>query len=176
MFLTLKQISDKTGIGVSLIRFYRDRYEEYLQFTGDGRTRKYAENSADIFLLVAKHYKNGLDYDQIKQDLDNKYGFVIPNSIELTEDKTKTTQQEDLVQSLKLMLQQELNRRDELILELQEELADIKETLLKQDEKAEDRYRRTEDRDNEVLQAIRALQAETQQRNKPLWKRIFSRT
>jgi len=174
MFLTLKQISDKTGIGVSLLRFYRDRYEEHLQFTGDGRTRKYAENSVDIFLLIAKGYREKLDYEQIKQELDNKCGFIIPN---LTQSKTETTEQEDLVQSLRAMLQQELSRRDELILELQEEIESIKQALTEHNERAEDRSRSAESRDGDIMQAIRELQSEKQQqRNKPLWKRIFSRT
>lgn len=172
MFLTLKQISDKTGIGVSLLRFYRDRYEEYLQFTGDGRTRKYAENSIDIFLLIAKGYREKFDYEQIKQELDNKCGFIIPN---LTQSKTETTEQEDLVQSLRLMLAEELNRRDELILELQEELESIKQTLLKQDERNEDRARSAEDRDRDILQRINEIRTEQQQRNKPWWRRL-SRT
>jgi len=180
MFLTLKDCASLAGVGVSSARFYKDKEEfrHYFKTSGEGKKIKYEEKSTvEILQFISKSYTEGLDADQIVGLMDNKFGMIVTDlTAQAPDNTTETTQQEDLMHSLRLMLQQELNKRDELILELQEEIQSIKEILLKQDERSEDRHRKVELRDNEVLQAIRALQAESQQRNKPWWKRILNRT
>jgi len=181
MYLTLKQIAEGAGIGASLAAFYRDRFEEYLKVSGEGRHRKYDESNIELFILIARHYKEGLDYDQIKQNLDKKYGYAVPNSTDLIENnKTKVVQQEDLAQSIRHVLLEELTKQNRIILQLQEELEDMraefKEGFANLHERAEDGRIGAENRDREVLQRLNDIKEAQKQRNKPLWKRIFSRT
>jgi len=181
MDLTLKQIAERVGIGASLAAFYRDRFEEYLKVSGEGRHRKYDESNIELFLLVAKHYKDGLDYEQIKQDLDKKYGYAIPNSTELMENnRTKVVQQEDLAQNIRHTLLEELAKQNHIILKLQDELEDMRaefdKGFVKLYEKAEDSRRSAESRDAEVLQKLNDIKLIQQQRNKKPWWKFFSKS
>jgi len=161
--LTLKQIAERSGIGPSLAAFYRDKYEEYLKYSGEGRHRKYDESNADLFRLIAQRYKAGMDYEQIKQELDNEYGVLVGN-----DNKPKVVKQ-DLMESIRSVFIEELNKRDSLILELREELESIKETLIRHDERDEDRDKRLEERDRDIMQRLREIAEE----KRPWWKRIF---
>ena len=181
MYLTLKQIAERAGIGASLAAFYRDRFGEYLKVSGEGRNRKYDESNIELFMLVARHYKEGLDYDQIKQNLDNKYGYSVPNSTELAgNSNTKVAQQEDLAHTIRHVLLEELTKQNRIILQLQEELDDMRaefnEGFAGVNKKVEDGHRDVESRDIEVLQRLNDSKVIQQQRNKPLWRRIFNRT
>ena len=178
MYLTLKDcalLAD--NMNVSSARYYKDTYLEYFDTQGEGKTTKFEEHSTiELLKLIKAAYVKKLDHSQIIELLNIKRGFIPSNSItQVVDNTTETTQQEDLTHSIRLMLQQELNKRDKLILELQEEIQSIKEILLKQDEGAEDRSRSSEFRDRDILQRINEIRAEQQQRNKPWWKR-FSRT
>jgi len=175
MYLTLKQCSELTDINISTCRYYKDSYLEYFDTQGEGKTTKFEEHSTiEILKLIKSAYVKKLDHDQIVELLNVHRGFIPSNPVvQVPDNNTETTQQEDLVHSLRIVLQQELNRRDELILELQEELESIRQTLAEHNEKAEDRARSAESRDGDIMSAIRELQ---QQRNKPWWRRIFSQT
>ena len=180
MYLTLKQCSELTDINISTCRYYKDVYLQYFRTQGEGKTTKFEKSSTvEILNVIKASYVKKLDHDQIVELLDKMYGVNITTDIVTQEpdNNTEATQQEDLMHSLRVMFQQELSRRDELILELQEEMECIKQTLTEHDKRAEDRSRSVEERDKDIMQAIRELQAEVQQqRNKPLWKRIFNRT
>jgi len=184
MDLTLKQLAQKSGIGASLAAFYRDRYEEYLVVSGEGRQRKYSDKNISLFVLIAKHYKDGLDYDQIKQDLDDRYGVSIPNSTGLVvNNNTKTTEQEDLTQSIRAVFIEEMEKRDTLILHLLQQLSDmeecftgIKHSLESLHEKGENRDRTSLDRHEGITLMMRNMQADKeriQQQRK--WWHIFSK-
>ena len=179
MYLTLKDCAELAHINVSSARFYKDKdeFRHYFKTTGEGKKIKYEEKSTvEVLQFISKSYTEGLDADQIVNLMDNKFGMIVTDlTAQSPDNTTEVTQQEDLTHSLRLMLQQELNRRDELILELQEEIQSIKEILLKQDERNEDRRRRSEGRDNNIMQRINEIRLE-QQRNKPWWKRILNRT
>jgi len=179
MYLTLKDCAELAHINVSSARFYKDKdeFRHYFKTTGEGKKIKYEEKSTvEVLQFISKSYTEGLDADQIVNLMDNKFGMIVTDlTAQEPDNTTETTQQEDLTHSIRLMLQQELNKRDKLILELQEEIQSIKEILLKQDEGAEDRSRSSEFRDRDILQRINEIRAEQQQRNKPWWKR-FSRT
>ena len=180
MYLTLKDCAELAHINVSSARFYKDKEEfrNYFKTSGEGKKIKYEQDSTvELLSFISKSYAEGLDADQIVELMDSRFGMIVTDlATQEPDNNAEITQQEDLVHSLRAMLQQELSRRDELILELQEEMESIKQTLAGQDKRAEDRARSVEERDNEVLQHLNDIKKEQQQRNKPLWKRIFNRT
>jgi len=168
MYLTLKQCAELAHINISSARFYKDKeeFKHYFTTIGEGKKIKYEEKSTvEILSFIGKSYAEGLDADQIAGLMDNKFGVIVTDlTTQDTDNNTEATQQEDLVQSLKV-----------IILELQEELAEIKQTLLKQDERNKDRDRRAEARDNEVLQKLNDIKLIQQQRNKKPWWRFFGK-
>jgi len=179
MYLTLKDCASLAGINVSSARFYKDKEEfrNYFKTTGEGKKIKYEQDSTvELLSFISKSYSEGLDADQIVGLMENRFGMIVTDlATQEPDNNTEATQQEDLVQSLRAMLQQELSRRDELILELQEEIEGIRQTLTDHNKRAEDRSRSVEERDNEVLQRLTEIK-EAQQRNNPWWRKLFSRT
>jgi len=173
MSYAFKQCAKLAGIGESLARFYKDRYEEYfIVSSGEGRNRRYSQQTVDTLKFISRCYNDKRDHSEIVEALDSLYGVPIENTTtEIIENsKTKAMQQEDLAHSLHLIYE-ELQRRGSVILELQEELEGIRRTLAEQDKRAEDRARDSENRDEEIIHMMRATQ---QQRNKPWWKRLFN--
>ena len=46
--LTIRDISEKTGIAESTVRFYRDKYPEFMAHTGQGRHRRYTPEVVEV--------------------------------------------------------------------------------------------------------------------------------
>ena len=186
MYLTLKQCSELTDINISTCRYYKDVYLQYFRTQGEGKTTKFEKSSTvEILNVIKASYVRKLDHDQIVELLDKMYGVNVTTDIVTQEPDNNTiaTQQEDLVQSIRHVLLEELIKQSHIIIQLQDELEDMRKEfnegfarLREKDEKDEDGRRRVELRDNEVLQHLSDIKKEQQQRNKPLWKRIFSRT
>jgi len=138
MGLTLKQCSQMAGgQSESTTRYYRNKFEEYFQVTsGEGRNRRYPEKeTVSLLVFISKLYKDGLESQQVKEALEKRYAPVA------------TT---DLVTLS--VFREELDKKDTAILELREELANVKETLLR----VVDSFRSAERRDREIMEAIYA--------------------
>jgi len=170
-------------VSESLTRFYRDKYEPYFSVSsGEGRHRKYSQQTIELIQFISKCYTDKMDHSQIVDALDSLYGVPVDNTVTdlMENNKTKVVQQEDLVHSIRHVLLEELTKQKLIILQLQEELGDMRAEFNKEltglHEKVEDGRKDVENRDREVLQHLNDIKKEQQQRNKPLWKRIFSRT
>ncbi len=57
--LTLKAIGDSLGIPEATLRFYRDRYAEFIPCVGEGRTRRYPAAATEVFKAIADLTKSG---------------------------------------------------------------------------------------------------------------------
>jgi len=177
MIYTLKQCAKLAELGESTARFYRDRYEQYFSVaSGEGRSRKYSQETINLLQFISKCYNDKMDHSQIIEALDNLCG--VPISTQIAENSnTNAIQQEDLVKSIKLIFIDELNKRDSLILDLQEELEGIKQALAEQAERAEDSARRLEERDRDITQRLRDITTAQEQRNKekvPWYRRLLN--
>ena len=175
MKLSFKQVVEKVGANASTLAFQRDKFSEFIDCTGEGRLRRYSQQAVDVLSITSKMYAEGKTYDEIKDVLEGRYG--VPTDIVLADNNATTTQQGDLIQSMRLMFAEELNKRDRLILDLQEELQGIKQTLIKQAERNEDRARRLEERDKDITQRLRDITTAQEQRNKekiPWYRRLLN--
>lgn len=137
MGLTLKQCSQMAGgQSESTTRYYRDKYEEYFKVTsGEGRNRRYPEETVSLLSFISKLYKDGLESPQVKEALEKRYSPVA------TADLVTLT-----------VFKEELDKRDTTILELREELASVKEILLR----IEDSFKGAERMDLEIMEVISA--------------------
>ena len=105
-----------------------------------------------------------------------QYGVAITDIAQQDNNSIETTQHEDLVQSIRSVFSEEISRRDSLILDLQEELEEIKQTLIEQAKRAEDRARRLEERDKDITQRLRDITTVQEQHNKekiPWYRRLL---
>ena len=174
MEMTWKQVCDAAKLNESTGRFYKEKFKQYFSHSGVGRHKKYSKESIAQLLLIAELYGKGLDASQVMCALEAQYGIPISSQDESS--STYAVQQEEFVAAIRQVFQEELAKRDELIIELQKELTSVKDTVVSMEQKAEEFTRTATDRDREVMEEIRKVQAVQQQQNsRAWWKRLFGR-
>jgi len=172
--MTWKQVCDAAKLNESTGRFYKEKFKQYFSHSGVGRHKKYSQESIAQLLLIAELYGKGLDASQVMCALEAQYGIPISSQDESS--STYAVQQEEFVAAIRQVFQEELAKRDELIIELQKELTSVKDTVVSMEQKAEEFTRTATDRDREVMEEIRKVQAVQQQQNsRAWWKRLFGR-
>jgi len=124
MDITLKKISEITSINISTIRFYKDKYLQYLTTSGEGRTMKYEQvTSVAIFSLVAESYKKNFDQDQIIELLDQRFGVnIVTDLVAQPDDNNAAATQQDVLSEIRSMFKEEMQSRDEAIAELSDKV------------------------------------------------------
>lgn len=70
--LTLKEISRRLNVPESSIRYYRDRFQDYLPARGEGRKRRYRSDALEIFRTIVQGYKNDRKAEEIKNHLEQQ--------------------------------------------------------------------------------------------------------
>lgn len=182
MGLTLKQCAEKAGQPESTARFYRDRFIEFFSFTGESRHREYDESTVDVLQAIARLYNEGLNHKQVKEALDGLFGVPVTNTAVSQGSSSKTAgAQFDTESVIRDVFQEELARRDEIILRMERKLDGLMDIVIERDEvitkleqKVDEHARSAVDRDREVMETIREVQAEAQrERSMPWWRRIF---
>jgi len=67
--LTIKEIAKRLDVPESNIRYYRDRFEDFLPSLGEGRKRRYKPEALDVFRFIVQGYKNDLNTEDITRRL-----------------------------------------------------------------------------------------------------------
>lgn len=172
MYLNLKEAAYKAGVHENTARFYRDKYEDYFPYTGEGRYRKYAPATIEILKTIKQCYDAGMEADAIRERLSRQYGIPVHT----TEMAVKTPQEEmafivverlknTMQQAIEETLEKQSNIHAQQIEEFKKEIHELKEQIAQQNHN-------NETRDKELMQKIREIQ-QTQKENenkKPWWK------
>ena len=66
---TIKELSSILDVPESTLRYYRDRFEEFIPVVGKGRKRRYKKESIEIFKQIIKGYEEDLTTKQIRNNL-----------------------------------------------------------------------------------------------------------
>jgi DNA-binding transcriptional MerR regulator len=81
--LTIKEIAKRLDVPESNLRYYRDRFEDFLPSLGEGRKRRYKPEALDVFRFIVQGYKNDLNTEQITHRLMTRF----PRNLEPAESK-----------------------------------------------------------------------------------------
>lgn len=71
--MTLKAIGEHLCIPEATLRFYRDRYADFIPYSGEGRTRRYPVAAIEIYHTIAEQTKAGKKPEEITAFLYNLY-------------------------------------------------------------------------------------------------------
>ncbi len=71
--LTVKEIAKQLDQPESNIRYYRDRFEEYIPFEGKGRKRRYYPEAIDVFDYISSRLKENAAYEDILNGLKKNF-------------------------------------------------------------------------------------------------------
>jgi DNA-binding transcriptional MerR regulator len=71
--LTIKEIARRLDLPESNVRYYRDKFEEYLPHVGQGRKRRYLPQAIEVFALIAESLKSNVPSEEIALELSRRF-------------------------------------------------------------------------------------------------------
>ncbi len=111
--LTIRELSEKTGIPESTIRYYRSKYPEFIPAkVGSGKKRRYGEDVVDVLRSIAEMNNRNINAEGIKEALALHYQPVYDTEEE-SQHNSAAAQQDGLKDVLSGILG-ELKRMNDL--------------------------------------------------------------
>jgi DNA-binding transcriptional MerR regulator len=89
--LTMAEIARRLDLPESTVRYYRDRFSEFIPSVGDGRTRRYKPEALEVLRLIADAMRAGIPAENVTAAL--RDSFPVNADIE-PQQQTATTQQQ----------------------------------------------------------------------------------
>lgn len=81
-FLTIKDISRELEVPESNLRYYRDRFEDFLPCVGQGRKRRYKNEALEVFRFIVQGFKQDKTTEQIAEELPKHF----PRKLDVTQE------------------------------------------------------------------------------------------
>lgn len=74
---SIAELAKITGIPESTVRYYRNKYEEYFEYVGVGRKRRYKESAVDVLRTIAECSDRNLSKEQIQLRLNQEFAKYV---------------------------------------------------------------------------------------------------
>lgn len=117
--LTIKEIARQLDLPESNIRYYRDRFEDFLPFVGQGRKRRYKPAALQVFSFIVEGLNQNLTSEEIGRRLAREYprGVVLEQEAEVSDPAAGSVslQNENPVPSLMISQSRVLERLAEAL-------------------------------------------------------------
>lgn len=188
--LTIAELAKQLQIPESTIRYYRDRFIEYIPYVGDGRHRRYRPETADLLRFIAEGFNRNLTAMEIEEGL----RLMAVRNIEVEEETAVTTaaaQQQSNQQGISVQVEvgeqfQELMKQTQVAMQImvqqKEEIMELRKAVAElrnhQDKQKEYIDHRLEKRDGELVNTMKEIMEmkkqvaafEEQKAQKKWWK------
>ena len=93
--LTLQEIAKRLDMPPSTVRHYKELYSDFMPGVKSGRYMKYEPEAVEVIQTIAEGYKNNLQQQDIREQLQAKFALNIEeNETALTATTTATTKQQ----------------------------------------------------------------------------------
>ncbi|MFO8031037.1 MAG: MerR family transcriptional regulator [Desulfohalobiaceae bacterium] len=99
-YLTIKEIARRLEVPESNIRYYRDRFQEFLPAVGQGRKKRYKAQALEVFRYIVQAYQNDLSTEQIAQKLQQDFPRHLLPAQDLQEGDQENSKQSIYFQGL----------------------------------------------------------------------------
>ncbi len=189
--LTIAEIASRLDLPESTVRYYRDRFSEFVPVVGKGRQRRYPSDAVEIFRTIADGLRNGHTAIMVEETLGRLYPRNIETSeTELAQMGTGTPQhmaqamvqvlyqQSEEIQAMRLSLEQikgDLDHQhEESVSVLAEAFDKLKSHLDNQDSQ---NSRLARERDQFIVSQMRDMLQKSQAQSpvKPWWQKWLGR-
>lgn len=162
---TFKQAAELAGLHENTARTYRDRFPEFFSWTGEGRRRRYAEDTVSLLQFIGEKVALNMTQEQIQSELEQRYGVFVStvtpeNNITTQEENNSLSTPTQFIELVRIAVAKELQSRDVQIAELRAELQKNQKTI----------EALISERDKELMAQIREIMNE---KKEPWWKRFF---
>lgn len=170
----MAQIAKQLNLAESTARFYRDRFENYIPSVGEGRKKRYKQETIEVLRFIAEGFNRNLTATDIEDGLSR----MVARNIEVEKETAITTaatqqQPENELKQYTLQLQialEQISATMQIVADQKEEIAELRKHIADVESKLEER-------DPKLIQSIKELQetkkeiAATQQKKWwQLWK------
>lgn len=183
-WLTIKELSEKTGIPDPTIRRYIDKFGDFFTYKGGARSKRYEDMAVKILIRIKGLYGDGYETDGIDSILRQEFAVTISDDNVTKDDNTAAIPTlatgEDISEIKKALEEQrEFNRQQQefnkaLIEKLNHQEAYIRESLQKRDQKLIESMRQTLQEQQTVSQLVAAsLEKSKENKKSSFWKRLF---
>lgn len=155
--LTIAEISRRIGIPESNLRYYRNKFAEFIPMTGKGHKRKYRPDAEGVFKFIAELIAEGRNANEVAELARHRFTETIEIQNETAKVST-TTPQLDII-DLFMAQQKQISEQQLQIAALREEIAatsteqnTIKERLKTQDAMLDKHFALVDQRLRELAQ------------------------
>jgi DNA-binding transcriptional MerR regulator len=167
--LTIAEIAKELQIPESTVRYYRDRFINYIPYVGEGRGRRYRPETVEVLRFIAEGFNRGLTAIDIEEGLIR----TVAKNVEMEEEDVMTTavaqQQQDLSEFTIQVevgeqfqeLIKQMNMSIQLIVNQKEEINDLRKTVaeLRNHQNQQQQYieERLNKRDEELVHTMKEI-------------------
>lgn len=170
--LTIKGISEQTGIAESTLRFYRDTFPDFIPCTGIGRRKRYYDDSIAVFQFISECMAKNMDKQDVREQLSERFALYIDNTAATQQQENSSIQtnenrmSEDPNRQLMKLLNNTLAAHGRDIGELKQDMDKLKESNVKLEAAMKLHYENVDKRLNEIRE-------ENARRKQSLLYRLF---
>lgn len=160
--LTIQEIGRQLNIPESTLRYWRDRYEEYIPSVGEGRKKRYKQEAVLVFQRIAELSAEKLTAEDIAERLSLEF------SSELT---IRDTNSQNVATTLDLYAFQRI--LENLVInqakmnEILQENFNLKSQIQEINNRMDQQEKLAQERDAKLMETIRELQ---QRKEKKWWR------
>ncbi len=157
--LTMAQIAQQLGLPESTVRYYRDKFSEWIPVVGEGRYRRYRPEAVEILRIIADILRNHGTPDAVTAVLSHSYPRTIPATI--PQQQTAAAQQQSdsgLVEAFQA-LRVAVELQTQQLTAIQEELGQLRAQL--------------DTRDESLRTQIRATLSSASASKRSFWQRVL---
>ena len=186
-FLTIISIAKELGLPESTVRFYRDKFLEYIPFEGEGRQRKYRPDALRVLRFIAHSLRSGKASQKTAEELSCNFPRYKNSTDEKTELKTSIVLPESQPNPLALYEQRlaSYEQKTQILLELVKSLSREVISLRKENvnskvgQKQKELFKRIECLETEKFslfadkKKLSEFQKELKQLKRPFWKKLL---
>ncbi|MEH7169775.1 MerR family transcriptional regulator [Priestia megaterium] len=184
-WLTIKELSEKTGIPDPTIRRYIDKFGDFFTYKGGARSKRYEDVAVKILIRIKGLYGDGYETDGIDDILRREFAVTISDDNVTKDDNNTATLTlatgEDILEIKKsLEEQKEFNRQQQefnkaLIEKLNHQEAYIRESLQKRDTQFMEHIRNMQEERKALLESTAAVEETRTERKLSFFERLFGK-
>lgn len=119
---TIAEIARRLRLPESTIRYYRDRFPEYVPSIGEGRNRRYPQEALDALRAIADAMRSGIPEDIVRDMLRSRFAMtVVPQQYEATPQQQDAAFRQWIEDAVRRAVAEALEERDRKLIQALEE-------------------------------------------------------
>jgi DNA-binding transcriptional MerR regulator len=165
--LTIAQLASELGLPESTVRYYRDRFKDYVPVIGQGRSRRYRPEAAEVLRFIADSFRANIPFEDIETALKARFMPIIEQ-----QQQSVVTQQQSAAVLRDLMsdaLREVFDRQEAMFQKelavLRQEIANLTEQIHQDKQDRNDLEQLILDRDQRLLEQIRSVMEENKKQS-----------